>query len=240
MPESPSFLEQFDRSGLYAKRRAEHKPNTVTVFSVSLLVVLLIGAIAAGLWFFVLKEEEKTLDQWLDEGLTAHVEDRLVDAADAYQEVLLLDPTNKFALYNLGLIAHTQGRAEEAEASYRLAIATDPAYEPALFNLAILRYDAGDYREATDLYRLVLSVNPNNAKGHLNLGFALKALGLDAEGSRELAEAVALDPSLRDNIEAAGFDQGATSGTEATTTTVADTTTTTTPDPAAPSTSVAG
>lgn len=228
MPESPSFLEQFDRSGLYAKRQGPRGPGTGALLSISILVALLVIGLGAVAFLFVLRDDAKSIEQWLDEGLTAHVEGDLVDAAGAYREVLLLDPDNKFAHYNLGLIAHTQGRSDEAESRYRQALTTDPVYEPALFNLAILRYEADDYAEAVELYQLVLSASPDNAKAHLNLGYALRDLGRDDEAARELARAISLDPTLRAGVLEAGSGNSEEAGTTTTTTTTAAAQSTTT------------
>lgn len=144
--------------------------------------------------------EAQLANQALERGLRAHTEGNLTGAVDAYQEVLVHDPQNEFAYYNLGLIDQTEGRAESAEANYRQVLSIDPNYAPALFNLAILRTAAGASQEAVDLYRQVLGVDPSNASAHLNLGFLLIDLGKTSQGEQELTTALQLDPSLEDRI----------------------------------------
>lgn len=139
-------------------------------------------------------------NQALERGLRAHTEGNLTGAVAAYNEVLVYDPQNKFAYYNLGLIDQTEGRAESAEANYRQVLSIDPTYGPALFNLAILRTAAGASQEAVDLYRQVVEIDPSNASAHLNLGFLLLDLGKTSQGEQQLNAAVELDPSLADRI----------------------------------------
>jgi tetratricopeptide (TPR) repeat protein len=139
-------------------------------------------------------------DAKLESALAAHAEGRLDEAASLYQQVLALDPDNKFAYYNLGLIDQTEGRIDAAAANYTEALTIDPDFGPALFNLAIIRADQGSTDEAIDLYRRVLVTNPEDAAAHLNLGFLLLDIGQRKEGRAELVTAVGLDPSLESRI----------------------------------------
>jgi len=136
----------------------------------------------------------------LQQALQAHADGDLDAAADLYKRVLVLDPENKFAYYNLGLIHQTEGRLGAAAENYEQAIAIDPTFGPALFNLATVRAEEGAPEEAIDLYRQVLEVNADNAAAHLNLGFLLVDNGERKEGKAELAIAVQLDPTLESRI----------------------------------------
>jgi tetratricopeptide (TPR) repeat protein len=136
----------------------------------------------------------------LQEALQAHADGDLDAAADLYKQVLVLDPENKFAYYNLGLIHQTEGRLGAAAEQYQLALGIDPAFGPALFNLATVRTEEGAAEEAIDVYRQALEVNADNAAAHLNLGFLLVDNGERNEGKAELAIAVQLDPTLESRI----------------------------------------
>jgi tetratricopeptide (TPR) repeat protein len=133
-------------------------------------------------------------------GLKAHAAGRLDEAAADYRKVLVYDPRNKFAYYNLGVIEQTQGDGVSAESDYRIALTIDPNFVPALFNLAILRTSSGGDREAIDLYRQVIQIDEGYAAAHLNLGFLLLDNGQERQGIAELAIAVGLDPTLADRI----------------------------------------
>jgi tetratricopeptide (TPR) repeat protein len=187
-----SFLEQFDRSYAPTRRR----PPSAALFVATLLAVALVAGAGWFAWDRLVRDDSKTAEEWLAEGLALHVDGELVKASEAYREVLLIEPANKFALYTIGVIQQAEGRPEDAERSYRLALAADPNFPEALFNLAIVRFDAGDNREAIDLYRQLLGVQPDNASAHLNLGFALREVGQDEEGDAEIERAIELDPTL--------------------------------------------
>lgn len=132
--------------------------------------------------------EPRTL---LAEGLEAHQEGRANDAARTYRQVLVDDPANKFAYFNLGLIHHNAGRVKPAELNYRLAIHYDAKFEPALFNLAIVLTPSAP-EEAESLYRRLIELKPNNGAAHLNLGYLLRSIGREEEGDEAIARAAEL------------------------------------------------
>jgi tetratricopeptide (TPR) repeat protein len=139
-------------------------------------------------------------EQVLNEALTAHAAGDLDQAVDLYEQVLVLDPQNRFAYYNLGLIDQTRGHDAAAADEYEQAIAVAPDFAPAMFNLAIIRAEQGAIDEAIALYRDVIAVDETDARAHLNLGFLLIDAGERKEGQRELDRAVELDPSLESRI----------------------------------------
>lgn len=163
-----------------------------------LLAIVMVGATASCSGGDAAEDQRAPLA--LTAALEAHQEGRLDEAVELYEEVLTLEPRNKFAWYNLGLIDQTRGENDRAEERYREAIATDPDFVAALFNLAVLRTAAGDDDEAIALYRQITEIQPGYAPAHLNLGFALIAVGQDSEGRAELETATELDPSLSSRI----------------------------------------
>jgi len=121
-----------------------------------------------------------------------------------FEEVLRLDPQNKYAYYNLGYIAQIGGHDTDAETQYRHSLAIDPKFEPALYSLAILRANAGATEEAIGLYRQAIAVKAKDANAHFNLGLLLRHTGKTDEGNAEIALAVQLDPSLASKAAAQG------------------------------------
>lgn len=144
--------------------------------------------------------DQPNASQVLNSALEAHAAGNLDEAIRLYERVLVLDPQNQYAYYNLGLIDQTRGKDEEAVEEYEHALASDPSFEPALFNLAIIRAQQGNNEAAISLYRQVIDVDPSAAGAHLNLGFLLLRAGERREGRAELAQAVQLDPELESRI----------------------------------------
>lgn len=164
-----------------------------------LLVVVVVTAAACSHRENATSEAELAASS-LAKGLAAHKAGNLAEAATDYREVLVHDPNNKFAYYNLGLIDQTNGALASADSNYSLALSIDTQYVPALYNLAIVKSAEDDLEAAIALYRTAIDVQPGYAAAHLNLGFALIENGDKKEGKDELAKAVKLDPSLADRI----------------------------------------
>jgi tetratricopeptide (TPR) repeat protein len=150
--------------------------------------------------------------QVLDSALQAHAAGHLDEAVRLYEKVLVLDPQNQYAYYNLGLISQTRGLVDDAAARYEQAIAVDPGFTPAMFNLAIIRAEQGAVDDAIALYRTVIAADETDANAHLNLGFLLIDTGEQREGEQELARAVELDPSLESRIPTGEPVEGGTTG----------------------------
>lgn len=116
---------------------------------------------------------------------------KLDDAKKAYNAVLLTDPTNKFALYNLGLVAQTQGDNTAALRYYDQALAQDPKMDTAIYNRALALRDLGRLDEAVIAFRGLLA--QGESVGVLyNLGNILISQGKAAEGAALVARADAL------------------------------------------------
>jgi tetratricopeptide (TPR) repeat protein len=159
------------------------------------LALLLVSAVAISGAACGKNSEKQLAATSLNKGLKEHAAGHLENAAKAYREVLVHEPNNKFAYYNLGLIEQQNGRNQSAEGNYRQALAVDPDFVPALFNLAIILTN-DRHEEAVTVYRRVIELKPDDAGAHLNLGFLLISLGRSDEGNAELDKAIDLDASL--------------------------------------------
>jgi len=137
------------------------------------------------------------VDQLVQRGL-GELQAGSTDAAGAtFRRVLDADPDNAYAHYNLGLIAQRAGDAAAAMTQYDAALAADPGFGPALYNKGILT-EPTDLSGAVGLYRKAVAADPDLAAAHMRLGFALLHLGSTADGEKELAAGVRLDPSMAD------------------------------------------
>ena len=185
------------------------RPSPSSRALIALLLISLLTAACSSK-----KSDAELASEALDRGLAAHQAGKLAEAEADYREVLVYDPNNKFAYYNLGLIDQTNGALASAESNYKLALAIDPTFVSALFNLAIVKTAEGDLVSAIDLYRSAIAVDPTNAPAHLNLGFALIEKGDDKHGQVELDTAIKLDPSLASRLptEPVGAGNGESGG----------------------------
>jgi tetratricopeptide (TPR) repeat protein len=123
------------------------------------------------------------------------------DSVSLWNRVVLLDPVNDVALYNLGLALTADGRAEEAAARYREVLAIDPAHSDARANLDRLeaaRFERegnelaarGDLTTAAERYQQALTRDPRRTHAHAARGMALATLGQDSAAIPHLREAL--------------------------------------------------
>ena len=136
-----------------------------------------------------------TANRLFSEGLQAQTHGQPALAANDYLRSVKINPENKVAWYDLGLIQQDAGNNSQAEIYYERSSALDPHYVPPLYNLATL-VAPRDPASAVKLYEKVIAVEPKFAQAHLDLGFALQAIGQRAQGNAQISEAVRLDPSL--------------------------------------------
>src|SRR3990170_605783 len=158
------------RESTVERLRTQARNPRIAIPAIALVLVLVLG----GVWLARSGGDERDeAQQALQEGLQAHAQGDLETAERAYLRVLVLDPQNKFAYYNLGVISQSRADLAAAESHYEAAIRTDPDFIPALFNLAILRAELGADEEAVALYERIIEADPGYAAAHLNLGFLL-------------------------------------------------------------------
>jgi len=139
----------------------------------------------------------------LNAGLQAEVQGDYATAQTKFQELLEVDPTNKFANYNLGYIAQTVDKDTTAAAEYyEAAIEADPQYGPALYNLAIIETGKKNTTRAIELYKRAITADPTDANANLNLGFLLYQTGDTAGADAAFRKAIALNPALKQRIPA--------------------------------------
>jgi tetratricopeptide (TPR) repeat protein len=72
---------------------------------------------------------ELTVDQALQQGVTAHKEGKLQDAERLYRAILQAQPNHPDANHNLGVLAVAVGKPLEAIPLFKLALETNPQIE---------------------------------------------------------------------------------------------------------------
>lgn len=123
----------------------------------------------------------------LNAALAAQRAGRLAEARAGYDSVLIADPQNKLAHYDLGVLDQQEGDPVGAAYQYHQALHTDAHFVPALFNLAVA-VTPTDPQQAIGLYRQVITQQPGLASAHRNLSVLLRGAGqtqaADAEAQR--------------------------------------------------------
>jgi tetratricopeptide (TPR) repeat protein len=131
----------------------------------------------------------------LKQGLSQAQAKQLGQAGTTFKNVLLLDPKNVYALYNLGVIDQTQNNTAGAIAYYNKALSSDGTYTPAMYNKAII-LEATSLDAALALYKQIVVINPKASTAYLRMAFVYAKQGQDAKADQARAKAIALDASL--------------------------------------------
>jgi Tfp pilus assembly protein PilF len=145
--------------------------------------------------------QDMSPSQLINTGLSALHAGKTADARRDFNEVLTIDPDNKYgdnkiAYFDLGVIDQSADNLAGSEAEYNDALKLDPNYDLALFNLAV-EVAVKDPTQAISLYERVLAVEPNYTGAIYNLGLLLYQRGQIAQGQSYLSRAISADPSYR-------------------------------------------
>jgi tetratricopeptide (TPR) repeat protein len=95
-----------------------------------------------------------------------------LEAIQAYNKVLELDPQHAAAYINLGTLYYNRQDYLQAEANYRKAVEVDPRYALAYFDLGNVLDETGRVAEAVKAYNTALLLAPTYADAHYNLALA--------------------------------------------------------------------
>ncbi len=186
-----SVVDAPSDSGAEPKRAASRRNKFLAAALFVCLLAVAFAASRAG------RGEPTTIERSFLLADQAIREGALDQARAHYLDIVLADPKNKTAFFDLGMLAHFQNRGEEAQDYYLRSLKFDPNYLPALYNLAVLKDVLGRTDEAVLIYRKILKNSPENAATHFNYGLILyNKKGDPEEGRRQIEEAVRLDPTL--------------------------------------------
>ena len=131
----------------------------------------------------------------LKQGLSQAEAKQLDQAETTFKNVLLLDPNNVYALYNLGVIEQTRNNAAGALTYYDKALSADSTYTPAMYNKAII-LEASNLDAALSLYKQIVAINPSASTAYLRMAFVYAKQGESQKAEEARAKAIALDASL--------------------------------------------
>ncbi len=90
-----------------------------------------------------------------------HQQGNLEESQTLYQKVLLLDPQNANAYYNIGLLYMEQDSLVRGAEHFKLATQTDPLFVMAYFYRGVAAEEMGDVTAAKGFYEQVLTLQPD-------------------------------------------------------------------------------
>ena len=116
-------------------------------------------------------------------------------AQACFQQALVLDPDNVFALANLAWMREQEGALEHAVALYLRALAHMPDDTHLLQNLGALLLRMRRMDEAEQILRRVLALEPERSSAWSNLGVLQASLQRETQAERCYRHAMELDPA---------------------------------------------
>ncbi len=118
-------------------------------------------------------------------------------ALQEYQKALQLNPKDITLHNNIGTLYDQLKKEEMAFHHYRKAVSLNPNFSISRHNLGALYCKRKQYEQASEHLKAAVIFGPEQAYSHYLLGISMIKLGLKAEGLKEIAEAIRLDPSLK-------------------------------------------
>jgi tetratricopeptide (TPR) repeat protein len=130
---------------------------------------------------------------WFDQAVELESQDRLEDAAKAYEQALEQEPSAETA-FNLGNVLYELGRLRESRRRLQQAVELDSESAEAWNNLASVCAELELWEEAVCAAERALAIAPDYADVHYNLAHALHALGRRKEARRHGRAYLEQDP----------------------------------------------
>ena len=116
-----------------------------------------------------------------------------VEAIEAYEKVIQLDPNHAAGHINLGTLHYNRQDYALAERHYRRAIEIDPRYALAHFDLSNVLDETGRINEAITTYQTALQLAPTYADAHYNLALAYEKVKAPRKALKHWRAYVKLD-----------------------------------------------
>jgi tetratricopeptide (TPR) repeat protein len=98
------------------------------------------------------------------------------EALAAWNQVLLLQPSNPYALANTGIVFTEQGRWDEAREMFTRVLRIQPDNPEAHYGLGMADAQLGDYAGAIAAWEATLRLQPNNSDARYNLSLVRERL----------------------------------------------------------------
>ncbi len=137
---------------------------------------------------------ERNADDWLALALEYEADKKTrVEAIDAYERALRLDPAKVDALLNCGTLHYEDGNLEKASEYFGRAISAQPDSALAHFNLGSVLEEVGDVHAARQHLRQAVRLDPNYPDAQYNLAYVCEKLDAFAEAREHWQTYLKLD-----------------------------------------------
>jgi serine/threonine protein kinase len=136
----------------------------------------------------------QTQEVWLRIGRDHFEAKRYAEALAAYDEVILLDPTNAWAYYSKGNTLRYLNRHAEALNAFEQAIFIKPTDALALYGKGNALRSLNRHKEALKAFEQAVRIKPDFAWAHYYKGNALSDLNRHEEALKAFEQAILLDP----------------------------------------------
>jgi tetratricopeptide (TPR) repeat protein len=138
----------------------------------------------------------RSADEWFATALAYESDPKTrLQAIDAYDRALQLEPHKIDALLNCGTLCFEQGDLEKAYEYFRGALESEPQNALAHFNLGSVLDELGKGEEARQHLRQAVRLQPDYPDAHYNLAFVCEKLAAFAEAREHWQAYVRLDPA---------------------------------------------
>ena len=111
----------------------------------------------------ILAADPANRNAWVALGNQYFDNNQFIDAIDAYDKALELQPNDPDVLVDQGVMFRRLGWFDKAIDNFTMASELNPRHVNALFNLGIIyRYDLQDFPKATEIWTKLLEMNPGS------------------------------------------------------------------------------
>ena len=138
---------------------------------------------------------ERNADDWLALALEYEADKKTrIEAMDAYDRALRVDPAKIDALLNCGTLYYEDGNFEKASEYFGRAISLQPDSALAHFNLGSVLEEVGDLDAARKHLRQAVRLDPKYPDAQYNLAYVCEKLGAFPEAREHWQAYLKLDP----------------------------------------------
>jgi len=116
-----------------------------------------------------------------------------------YQKILLQEPSNLNAHFNLGILLYRNAHYNEAIREFNKVIEINPNDAEAYYNLGNIYNKTSQYDNAVNAYKKALAIQPRDAAVFHNIGNAFTNKGMIDDAITYYQMAVEIDPGLAES-----------------------------------------